>query len=68
MAAALERVAGEGASKLIDWAEDPDITKILATWPARLATPRASRLGLAADGSFDDIVRQYMADNRTPAT
>ncbi len=63
MAAALDRVAGEGTSGLIDWAEDPAITAVLRTWPARFVTARAHRLGLTADRSFDDIVREYLTDN-----
>ena len=50
MARALDRVAGAGTSDRIDW-------------PARFHTPRARRLGLRADTSFDDIVRDYLADN-----
>jgi hypothetical protein len=29
-------------------------------WPARFHTPRADKLGLAAERSFDDIVRAYV--------
>ena len=36
---------------------------IVGSWPARFHTPRAQRLGLRADTSFDDIVRAYLADN-----
>jgi hypothetical protein len=31
-------------------------------------TARANRLGLTADGSFHDIVREYIADQARPAT
>jgi hypothetical protein len=63
MGAALDRVAGPGSSALIDWAVDPAITAILQTWPARFVTARAERLGLIADRSFDDIIREYITDN-----
>jgi len=33
----------------------------VGTWPARLHTLRAERLGLHADTSFDDLVREYLA-------
>jgi nucleoside-diphosphate-sugar epimerase len=61
MARAMDRVAGYPASDLIDWADDPVIGAIVSSWPARVRTPRASALGLAADDSFDDIVREYLA-------
>ncbi|MQA05608.1 MAG: NAD-dependent epimerase/dehydratase family protein [Streptosporangiales bacterium] len=61
MAAALDRVAGSGTSDLIEWTEDPTIAAIVASWPARFETARAARLGLTADQTFDDIVREYLA-------
>jgi len=60
MAAAMDRVAGYPASDLIDWAVDPAITAIVASWPARVEAGRAHALGLRPDGSFDDIVRDYL--------
>jgi len=63
MAAAMDRVAGYPASELIDWADDPVIATMVRTWPARVETRRAHALGLKPDGSFDDIVREYLADN-----
>ena len=63
MARALDRVAGAGTSDRIDWVDDPVVRAIVSSWPARFHTPRAQRLGLRADTSFDDIVRDYLADN-----
>jgi nucleoside-diphosphate-sugar epimerase len=60
MAAALDRVAGPGTSALIRWAEDPAIAAVVRSWPARFETARAHRLGLTADRSFDDIIREYI--------
>lgn len=65
MAAALDRVTGAATSALIDWTDDPVIGPIVRSWPARLTTARANRLGLTADESFDDIVRAYLNDNPT---
>jgi nucleoside-diphosphate-sugar epimerase len=62
MAAALDRVAGPGTSDLIDWTDDPVIGAMMRSWPARLDTPRAHRLGLTPERSFDDIIRAYQAD------
>jgi D-erythronate 2-dehydrogenase len=63
MADAMDRVAGHHASRLIDWTDDPAIGAIVRGWPARLETPRAHALGLRADESFDDIVRDYISDS-----
>jgi D-erythronate 2-dehydrogenase len=63
MARALDRVAGAPLSDLIDWVEDPVVADIVSTWPARIRAARAAALGLHADASFDDIVRDYLADN-----
>jgi D-erythronate 2-dehydrogenase len=63
MAQALDRVAGCTVSDHIDWVDDPVVATIVGSWPARFHTPRAHRLGLHADASFDDIVREYLTDN-----
>jgi len=63
MAEALDRVAGPGTSELIDWRDDPAVGAIVGSWPARFDTPRALALGLTPETSFDDIVRDYLADN-----
>jgi D-erythronate 2-dehydrogenase len=63
MAEALDRVAGAGASALIDWTIDPTISAMVRTWPAEVHTARAHRLGLTADQSFDDIIRAYLAEH-----
>ncbi|MEU0494050.1 D-erythronate dehydrogenase [Mycobacterium sp. NPDC006124] len=63
MAAALDRVAGSGTSDLVDWTDDPAVAAIVGSWPARFRTPRAERLGLHAEESFDDIVRAYVDDH-----
>lgn len=59
MAASLDRVAGPGASDLLDWDEDPAVGAIVGSWPGRFTTTRAGGLGLVADASFDDVVRRY---------
>jgi D-erythronate 2-dehydrogenase len=61
MADAMDRVAGYAASELIDWTDDPVVSAIVGSWPARFETRRAHALGLRPDRSFDDIVRQYLA-------
>jgi D-erythronate 2-dehydrogenase len=61
MAEAMDRVAGHPASQFIDWTDDPAIGAIVRSWPARVQTPRAHALGLEADQSFDDVVREYIS-------
>jgi D-erythronate 2-dehydrogenase len=63
MAAALTRVAGPQVSALIDWVPDPVITRMFATWPARIRADRAARLGLTPDPDFDSMIRAYLADS-----
>lgn len=62
MAAALDRVAGPGRSDLIDWAVDPALTAIVASWPSRVVAARAEGLGLATEASFDDVVRAHLEE------
>ena len=62
MVAALERVAGSVVTARIRWEPDATIQRIVAGWPQRFATPRAERLGFAADTSLDEIVRQHIED------
>jgi D-erythronate 2-dehydrogenase len=63
MAGALELIAGPAAISLLKWQIDPKTEKIVATWPARVASPRAKALGLTADADFTAIVRSYVREN-----
>ena len=64
MAEAMDRVVGYAASDLIDWTDDPVIGAIVRSWPASIETPRASALALRPEASFDDIVREYLDDEK----
>jgi len=64
MAEALTRVAGSEVSALIDWSPDPDVARMVASWPARVRAGRAARLGLTPDPDFDSIIRMYLAESR----
>jgi nucleoside-diphosphate-sugar epimerase len=68
MAAALDRVAGAGTSGHITWDDDPAVGAIVRSWPARLRTDRARALGLEPESSFEQIVREYIADTAAAAT
>ena len=61
MADSLTRVAGPQVSALIDWIPDLLITRMFATWPARIRADRAARLGLTPDPDFDSVIRAYLA-------
>ena len=63
MAAALTRVAGPQVSALIDWIPDPQIARIVASWPARVRADRAGQLGLAPDPDFDSIIRMHLTES-----
>jgi len=63
MIAALER-AGPGASALIDWVPDPEVARLVASWPARVRAGRAEHLGLAPDPDFDSIIGMHLAESR----
>jgi len=63
MAAALEAVAGRPASELLDWAPDPAILRLVDTWPGDVAWDRARGLGLSADHSYEQVVRDYVREN-----
>ncbi len=67
MADALTRLAGPQVSALIDWIPDPEITRMVASWPARVRADRAARLGLTPDPGFDSIVRMHLAESRPGA-
>ncbi|MBX3654178.1 MAG: NAD-dependent epimerase/dehydratase family protein [Ramlibacter sp.] len=63
MAQALEKVAGAGATALLDWTPDPAIEKLVSTWPGNLAWERARGLGLTSDADFEAVIRDYMREN-----
>jgi nucleoside-diphosphate-sugar epimerase len=62
MIEALERVAGAGASGLIDWIPDPALAAMVAGWPARVRADRAAGLGLAPDPDFDSVIALHLAE------
>jgi D-erythronate 2-dehydrogenase len=63
MAAALERIAGPEATALLDWKPDPNILKLVNTWPGNVTWARAKALGLTANASFDEVIREYVREN-----
>jgi nucleoside-diphosphate-sugar epimerase len=60
--AALARVAGDKAVKLIRREPDPTIERIVAGWPQNFDARRASELGFKSETSFDQIIRVHVED------
>jgi hypothetical protein len=61
---ALEAVAGPKVRALVQFQRDERIANIVANWPTGASAARANALGLTGDASFEDIIRQYIADCR----
>jgi nucleoside-diphosphate-sugar epimerase len=59
---ALRRVAGEEAVSLIRREPDESIIRMVESWAPALEATRAMRLGFAAEGSFDEIIRVHIED------
>jgi D-erythronate 2-dehydrogenase len=59
---ALRRAAGDQVVSLIASEPDEAIAHMVAGWPRRFDTGRASALGFRAEASFDEIVRVYIDD------
>jgi nucleoside-diphosphate-sugar epimerase len=60
---ALERVAGPKVRARVTPQRDERIAGIVANWPKGATAARARGLGLLPETSFDDIIRQYIADH-----
>lgn len=63
MIAALRAVAGDDVAARIRFERDEAVERIVGSWPAAWDTSRARALGLAADESFEAIVRAYIEDD-----
>jgi nucleoside-diphosphate-sugar epimerase len=61
---ALERVAGPAARARVSFERNDTIAGIVSRWPKGATAKRANQLGLHAEKSFDDIIRQYIADTQ----
>lgn len=60
MVEGLRRVAGDTVVERIRWQSDPDIEKIICSWPARFASKRAQSLGFKADHDIDEIIQAFI--------
>ncbi len=65
---ALQAVAGPAVRARVRFERDERIAAIVANWPRAATATRAAGLGLLPEANFEDIIRQYIADNAgTPA-
>jgi nucleoside-diphosphate-sugar epimerase len=60
--AALGRVAGDKATRLIRRQPDQTIMRIVEGWPRNFDARRALSLGFRPDPGFDDIIRYHLQD------
>jgi nucleoside-diphosphate-sugar epimerase len=60
--AALERVAGPKATRLIRRQPDETIARIVAGWPQAFDASRARNLGFVGETSFEEIIRIHIQD------
>ena len=63
---ALRRAAGQAAIDLIVPQPDPEIIKIVDTWPKAFDPQLALSLGFSAEQGFDQIIEIYLADDFEP--
>ena len=62
--AALARVAGDQVAARIRREPDALVVRIVAGWPSRFDARRAVALGFKCEGSFDEIIRIHIEDER----
>jgi nucleoside-diphosphate-sugar epimerase len=60
--AALRRIAGDTALRLIRREPDDAIKRIVESWPRAFDPKRALALGFRAEDSFDEIIRVHIQD------
>jgi D-erythronate 2-dehydrogenase len=65
MAEALRAVGGEKTHALLRWENDTQIERIVGSWPKRIGSARANALGLQPDNNFEDVIREFVAENQT---
>jgi nucleoside-diphosphate-sugar epimerase len=64
MVEAMRKVAGEAAAKRVSYKGDARIQAIVKTWPVNFRTPRALEMGFKPDANVEEVIRQYIADEK----
>ena len=57
---ALRRVCGSETASRVRFERDPEIERIVLSWPAAFETARADRLGFARDAGIEPIIRDHL--------
>jgi nucleoside-diphosphate-sugar epimerase len=67
MIAALQSFAGPKATALIGRESNPQVQRIVRSWPKRFDSPRARRIGFAAEQPLLDIIADFVKHDSAPA-
>ncbi|WAF96939.1 SDR family oxidoreductase (plasmid) [Aeromonas sp. BC14] len=68
MLMALTQAGGQAARDRVQFAADPAIERIVASWPGRIDNQRASALGFMADRTFADIIDSFITHDMQEAS
>ncbi len=68
MLTALTQEGGQAARDRVQFAADPAIERIVASWPGRIDNQRASALGFMADRTFADIIDSFITHDMQEAS
>ncbi|MDL5386379.1 D-erythronate dehydrogenase [Aeromonas hydrophila] len=68
MLTALTQAGGQAARDRVQFAADPAIEHIVASWPGRIDNQRASALGFMADRTFADIIDSFITHDMQEAS
>ena len=64
MVESLRKLGGEAAAKRVTYIKDERIQAIVKTWAAKLETPRALSMGFTTSKTMDQIVAEYIEDEK----
>ncbi|MGT4068281.1 UNVERIFIED_CONTAM: SDR family oxidoreductase [Aeromonas hydrophila] len=68
MLTALTQAGGQAARDRVQFAADPVIERIVASWPGRIDNQRATALGFMADRTFADIIDSFITHDMQEAS
>ncbi len=60
----LERITNKATAERIQFKPDPAINKIVLTWPNAADYTRALQMGFSIDNNFDEVITQFIANNK----
>ena len=64
----LAKAGGQEARDRVQFAADPAVERIVASWPGRIDNQRASALGFVADRTFADIIDSFITHDMQEAS